>query len=83
MMTIGERGLELIKRWETLKLKAYHGKADPEGVWTIGWGHTKDVNEGMEISTSDADTLLVQDLDDAEGKPLRKDWMESIKELDL
>lgn len=67
MMQIGSRGLELIKRWETLELKAYHGKADPDGVWTIGWGHTHGVYEGMTISTPDAENLLKQDLEDAEN----------------
>lgn len=30
---------ELIKSFEKLRLKSYHGEADREGIVTIGWGH--------------------------------------------
>ena len=65
-MKIEYRGADLIKEYETLALKAYHGKADPDGVWTIGYGHTKDVHHDMVISEADADVLFDQDVADYE-----------------
>ena len=49
---------ELIKRWEGLRLKAY---LDTGGVWTIGWGHTKTVKPGMEITVEQAQELFDKD----------------------
>ena len=37
----------LVKEFEGLYLKAYKC---PAGVWTIGWGHTSGVREGMTIT---------------------------------
>lgn len=65
-MNIGERGLALIKGFEELRLEAYHGTADPVGVWTIGWGHTKGVAQGHVIDQETAEMLLRQDIADAE-----------------
>lgn len=71
-MKIEYRGANLIKEYETLELEAYHGKTDPEGVWTIGYGHTKsaggvyDVAEGQTITEADADALFEQDVADYE-----------------
>lgn len=39
---------------------------DPADVWTIGWGHTHGVHEGMTCTTNDAVRWLDYDLDDAE-----------------
>ena len=36
-MKINAAGLDLIKRWEGLRLTAYQ---DSVGIWTIGYGHT-------------------------------------------
>lgn len=59
-MQINERGLELIKRFEGCKLRAYQ---DVVGVWTIGWGCTgDDIEEGLEISQEEADEMLEEDL---------------------
>ena len=52
-------GLELIKRYESLRLEAYKC---PAGVWTIGYGHTKGVIKGMKISKEEAEELLKQDV---------------------
>ena len=41
-MKISKEGIALIKKFEGLELTAYQ---DSVGVWTIGWGHTKDVFE--------------------------------------
>ena len=46
-MEISQEGLSLIKKFEGCKLEAYKCAA---GVWTIGYGSTNDVKEGMEIS---------------------------------
>jgi len=45
-MNISEAGLSLIKKFEGCALESY---LCPAGVWTIGYGHTKDVKEGDKI----------------------------------
>lgn len=62
-MKTSQRGIELIKEFEKLVLKAYRC---PAGVLTIGYGHTKDVTEGMRITEAQADEYLKEDLLDAE-----------------
>lgn len=56
---INKNGLNLIKRFEGLSLKAY---LDPVDIWTIGYGHIQGVSEGMEITILQAEELLRQDL---------------------
>ncbi len=34
------------------------------GVWTTGYGHTKNVKEGMTISKEQADNMLLNELDE-------------------
>ena len=63
LMTIGEKGLALIKSFEGCKLKAYKC---PAGVWTIGYGSTKGVTEGMVINESMAEKLLIRDIEPCE-----------------
>ena len=58
-MIIGKNGLDLIKHFESLQLKAYKCSAN---VWTIGYGHTKNVKEGDRISQDQANCFLMQDL---------------------
>ena len=58
-MIISNKGLDLIKKFEGCRLKAYK---EPAGVWTIGWGHTKGVKAGDEITQEQADKLLRDDL---------------------
>lgn len=59
-MLISRNGIELIKRFEGCKLKAYKC---PAGVLTIGYGHTgDDVTEGLTISQEDANDLLFDDV---------------------
>lgn len=57
---INKRGLDLIKVSEGLRLKAYKCPAD---VWTIGFGSTTGVHEGMAITAPEAEALLLKDLD--------------------
>jgi len=59
-MRISKNGIELIKRFEGLELKAYQ---DSVGVWTIGYGWTqpvdgKKIGPGMVIDQATADRLL-------------------------
>ncbi len=59
-----KNGLELIKKYEGLRLDAYK---DPAGVLTIGYGHTKIVKPGMTINKEMAELLLKIDVMDAES----------------
>lgn len=59
-MTLSQAGIDLVKSFEGLRLKAY---PDLAGVWTIGYGHTgKEVHAGMEVTLQDAMTILLADL---------------------
>lgn len=62
MKKISQNGIELIKSFEGCQLNAYKA-VETEIFWTIGWGHYgPDVYNGMSITQSQADTLLVMDL---------------------
>lgn len=63
-MKTSKKGIELIKNYEGLKLKAYKC---PAGVWTIGYGHTKNVKQGDVITEVQAEILLMYDLIDFEN----------------
>jgi len=54
-MEISAKGLDLIKKFEGLELESYLCPAD---VWTIGYGSTKGVKEGMSITEEEAEALL-------------------------
>ncbi len=56
--TINDVGLNLIKRDEGLRLRAYQ---DVAGIWTIGYGHTP-AARGQVIDQAEADRLLLHDL---------------------
>ena len=57
---INQAGIDLIKRWEGLRLEAYYCSA---GVVTIGYGSTGDhVYAGMTITEQEAERLLRLDL---------------------
>lgn len=58
-MIISEKGLELIKSFESLELKAYLCSAKK---WTIGYGHTRGVKQNDRISHEQANCFLMQDL---------------------
>ena len=62
-MKCSEEGLSLIKKFEGCKLQSYLCAAD---VWTIGYGHTKDVKSGMEITQEMADAMLAADIEEFE-----------------
>lgn len=63
-MNISQEGLDLIKKFEGCELKAYQ---DSVGVWTIGYGHTKGVEEGQEITQDEAEDMLASELGEYEG----------------
>ncbi|MEO0434669.1 MAG: lysozyme [Cyanobacteria bacterium J06656_5] len=52
-------GVNLIKSFEGLRLKAYQ---DAVGVWTIGYGTTRGVKPGQEITEAQAEALIKTDL---------------------
>jgi len=56
---ISNPGIEMIKQSEGLREEAYRC---PGGVWTIGYGHTKNVNEGDKITREKAIEYLIEDL---------------------
>jgi GH24 family phage-related lysozyme (muramidase) len=58
-MRTSQEGINLIKSFEGLQLKAY---VCPAGVLTIGYGHTLDVKPGQVITEKQAEDLLRKDL---------------------
>ena len=63
-MNTSAEGISLIKKFEGCELYAYQCSA---GVWTIGYGHTKDVEPGMQITQEDAEEMLVEELHEYEN----------------
>lgn len=72
------KGIELIKKYEGIRLQAYKC---PAGVWTIGYGHTKGVTQGMVITKAQADNFLYDDLAKFTTKVMKYDskyhWTEN------
>ncbi len=64
MYIYSKNGLDLTKLFEGCRLTAYR---DSVGVWTIGYGHTKGVCEGMTCTMEQAEAWLVQDVQEACG----------------
>ena len=58
-MKTGSQGVALIKKFEGCELEAYQCSAN---VWTIGYGHTRGVEEGDVISAEKAEYILLEDL---------------------
>ena len=58
-MKTSQRGINLIKQFEGLRLTAYRC---PAGVYTIGYGHTRGVQRGMKITEEEARAYLTADL---------------------
>ena len=57
-MKLSQNGVNFIKSHEALRLKAYQ---DSKGVWTIGWGHTKNVRPGDVITREQAEQFIRDD----------------------
>lgn len=58
-MRASEHCVERIKTFEGCRLESYKC---PGGIWTIGYGHTLGVTEGMSITQEVADFFLLKDL---------------------
>ena len=88
MSLITNKGLELIQQYEGVRLDAYR---DVAGIWTIGYGHTGGVYEGMEITHTRALELLREDLATAQkavdrfvvdkGVPLQPNQFDALVSL--
>jgi len=82
---INENTIELIRRFEGLRLKAYR---DAVGVWTIGYGHTSragppKVRPGMRITMAEAEEILRRDVErfaQSVAAALGKDVMQRLNE---
>ena len=59
-----QKGIDLIKSFEGCRLTAYQ---DSVGVWTIGYGHTSGVYQGMTITEEQAEEFLRSDLGTSES----------------
>ena len=62
-MKTSQRGINLIKQFEGVRLTAYKC---PAGVYTIGYGHTRGVQRGMRITEEEASAFLAADLRNSE-----------------
>lgn len=58
-MKTSQRGVDLIKEFEGFSAKAYQ---DVVGVWTIGYGSTKNVKPGDTITKAEAERRLREEL---------------------
>lgn len=58
-METNEKGIALIKEFEGCALESYKC---PAGVWTIGYGHTRNVKPKQVLTEKQAETLLKVDL---------------------
>ena len=69
-MKTSQRGINLIKQFEGVRLTAYKC---PAGVYTIGYGHTRGVQRGMKITEEEASAFLTDDLFNSEKAVERYD----------
>lgn len=56
---------DLIRKWEGLRLKAYPDPGTGGKPWTIGYGHTRNVNKGDTCTEAQAIAWLAEDMADA------------------
>lgn len=77
-MNISQKGIDLIKKYEGCRLRAYKC---PAGIWTIGYGHTNGVKSGMVITMAQAEEYLKQDIQKYEshvmGYDARYHWTQN------
>lgn len=59
MRTTSQRGIDLIKQFEGLRLTSYLCSAN---VWTIGYGRTRGIRAGMTITEAQAEQFLREDI---------------------
>lgn len=67
-MRVTDDLVKKLKQLEGCRLDAYQ---DEGGVWTIGYGHTRNVKPGDRITLEEADELLADDLVDVGSNVLR------------
>lgn len=61
--TVGKAGLDLIKSFEGLELKAYPDPATGGDPWTIGYGHTgPEVKPGLVWTQAQANNAIADDV---------------------
>ena len=60
-MQTSQEGIALIKKFEGCELEAYKCAA---GVWTIGYGRTRNVKEGDRITEPQAERDLLEELEE-------------------
>lgn len=56
---VSELSYDIIKQWEGYREEAYQ---DVAGIWTIGYGHTKNVHPGDICTKDEANKYLQEDL---------------------
>ncbi|MTH47490.1 lysozyme [Intestinirhabdus alba] len=61
-MITSNNGRRLIQQHEGLELTAYPDPATGAAPWTIGYGHTKGVTPGQQITREQAEQFLIEDL---------------------
>lgn len=65
-MKLSTAGLDLIKEFEGYHTRQPDGSAKaylcPAGVWTIGWGCTEGVKEGMTVTAEQATAMLATEM---------------------
>jgi lysozyme len=59
MMRYSKTGLSLTEKFEGCRLSAYQ---DQVGVWTIGYGHTRNVHKGDTCTQEQAEQWLLADI---------------------
>ncbi len=70
-MRISQKGIDLIKEFEGLRLEAYPDPGTGGDPWTIGYGTTKGVRPGMVVTQEQAEELLIKDVAAFEGAVLQ------------
>lgn len=68
---IYQKAIAFIKAAESLRLTAYLDK-NKNGVWTIGWGSTHDVREGLVITLEQAEVRLIDDFTTRAVRPVSR-----------
>lgn len=62
-MRTSKKGIDLIKGFEGFRAEAYKC---PAGVWTVGYGTTKNITAGMVVTETQAENLLKDHLEKTE-----------------
>ena len=83
-MKASGKAYSLIQQSEGLQLTSYRC---PSGIWTIGYGHTSGVTEGMTITVEEAneflrqDIVFAEDVVNAQGLTLRQCQFDALVSL--